>query len=474
MKANELFRQEIKVINIGLSSFKESLEEEGFHVIQVDWKPPFGDEETLEALDKILLLQAEGRLDIEKANKEAFNRLISSRPKLVGMGKAIDVVPGMKKNMLLHAGPPVTWEKMCGPMRGAVMAALIYENLANSPEEAEKLASSGAIEFSPCHHHNAVGPMAGIISPSMPVFILENETYGNKSYATMNEGLGKVLRMGAFSPDVIERLRWMESVLYPALDKAIKYLGSVDIKNIIAQALHMGDEVHNRNRAATSLLFRTIAPAIVRTTSDPEVIEKVLKFIDGNDHFFLNISMASAKASLDAARGIEGSTMVVCLARNGTDFGIQVSGLGDEWFITKAEVPPNALYFPGFTKEDANPDIGDSSITETAGTGGFAIGAAPAIVQFTGGTPQDALNKTMTMYEITIGENNAYQIPFLNFRGTPTGIDIRLVVEKGIPPFIDTGIAHKNPGVGQVGAGLVDAPMECFKKALIAFSKKYS
>lgn len=474
MKANELFKQEIKVINIGLISFKESLEEEGFHVIQVDWKPPFGDDETLEALDKILLLQAEGRLDIEKANKEAFNRLISSRPKLVGMGKAIDVVPGMKKNMLLHAGPPVTWDKMCGPMRGAVMAALIYENMANSPEEAEKLASSGAIEFSPCHHHNAVGPMAGIISPSMPVFILENETYGNKSYATMNEGLGKVLRMGAFSPDVIERLRWMENVLYPALDKAIKYLGSIDIKNIIAQALHMGDEVHNRNRAATSLLFRTIAPAIVRTTNDPEVIEKVLKFIDGNDHFFLNISMASAKASLDAARGIEGSTMVVCLARNGTDFGIQVSGLGDEWFVTKAEVPPNALYFPGFTKEDANPDIGDSSITETAGTGGFAIGAAPAIVQFTGGTPQDALNKTMTMYEITIGENNAYQIPFLNFRGTPTGIDIRLVVEKGIPPFIDTGIAHKNPGVGQVGAGLVDAPMECFKKALIAFSKKYS
>ncbi len=474
MKANELFKQEIKVINVGLIAFKESLEEEGFHVMQVDWKPPVGDEETLEALDKVLLLQAEGKLDIEKANKEAFNRLISSRPKLIGMGKAIDVVPGMKKNMLLHAGPPVTWDKMCGPMRGAVMAALIYENLANSPEEAENFASSGAIEFSPCHHHNAVGPMAGIISPSMPVFILENETYGNKSYATMNEGLGKVLRMGAFSPDVIERLKWMEKVLYPALDKAIKYLGSIDIKNIIAQALHMGDEVHNRNRAATSLLFRAIAPAIVRTTSDPEVVEKILRFIDGNDHFFLNISMASAKASLDAARGIEGSTMVVCLARNGTDFGIQVSGLGDEWFTTKAEVPPNALYFPGFTKEDANPDIGDSSITETAGTGGFAIGAAPAIVQFTGGTPQDALNKTMTMYEITIGENNAYQIPFLNFRGTPTGIDIRLIVEKGIPPFIDTGIAHKNPGVGQVGAGLVDAPMECFKKALIAFSKKYS
>lgn len=474
MKTNDLFNQELKVINIGLSSFKESLDKTGFKAIQVDWKPPVGDEETLAALEKIVMLQAEGKIDIDKANKEAFTRLISSRPKLIGMGKAIDVIPGMKRNMILHAGPPVTWEKMCGPMKGAVIGALIYEGIASTPEEAEKIASSGEIEFSPCHHHNAVGPMAGIVSPSMPVYIIENETYGNKSYATMNEGLGKVLRMGAYSPDVIERLKWMETVLYPTLERAIRYLVSIDLKNIIAQALHMGDEVHNRNRAATSLFYRAIAPAIVRTTNDAEIVEKVLKFIDGNDHSFLNISMASAKASLDAARNVEGSTMVVVMARNGTEFGIQLSGLGDEWFVTPAEVPPNALYFPGFTKEDANPDIGDSSITETAGTGGFAIGAAPAIVQFTGGTPQDAINKTLTMYEITIGENNAYQIPFLNFRGTPTGIDTRLVIEKGIPPFIDTGIAHKNPGVGQVGAGLVDAPMECFKKALIAFAKKYS
>lgn len=474
MKANELFRSELKVINIGLSSFRESLEEEGFAVVQVDWKPPAGDEETLEALNKILLLETEGKVNIETANKEAFTRLVSSRPRIVGMGKAIDVIPGMKKDMLLHAGPPITWERMCGPMKGAVMGALIYEGVAATPEEAEEIAASGKIEFSPCHHHNAVGPMAGIVSPSMPVFIVENETYKNKSYATMNEGLGKVLRMGAYSPDVISRLKWMEKVLYPTLERAIKVLGAIDLKNIIAQALHMGDEVHNRNRAATSLLFRILAPAIVKTSEDPEAIESVLRFIDGNDHFFLNISMAASKAALDAASGIEGSTMVVCMARNGTDFGIRVSGLGDEWFIAPAEVPPNALYFPGFTKDDANPDIGDSSITETAGTGGFAIGAAPAIVQFTGGTPQDAINKTLSMYEVTIGENTAYQIPFLGFRGTPTGIDIRLVIEKGIPPFIDTGIAHKNPGVGQVGAGLVDAPMECFRKALIAFAKKYS
>ncbi len=412
-------------------------------------------------------------VDIEKANKEALDRLLKARPMLVGLGKAIDVIPGMKKNMILHAGPPITWDRMCGPQRGAVIGALIYEGLAKDEKQAEELAASGEIEFSPCHHHQAVGPMAGIVSPSMPVYILENEAFGNKAFATMNEGLGKVLRMGAYSPDVIERLKWMENVMYPAMDKAVRYLKKIDMKNIIAQALHMGDELHNRNKGGTSLFFRTIAPAMVKT-SDASTTEAVLKFIDGNDHTFLNLSMPTAKVSLDPARNIEGSTMVVAMARNGTDFGIQISGLGDEWFTAPAPVPPNALYFPGFSKEDANPDIGDSSIMETAGLGGFAIGAAPAIVQFVGGTPQDGLNRTLSMYEITIGENNVYQVPYLNFRGTPTGIDIRKVVEKNIPPFIDTGIAHKKPGIGQVGAGLVDAPMDVFKKAVIAFAKKYS
>ncbi len=472
-KANELFKQKLKVVNIGLTSFKESLDKAGFEAIQVDWRPPAeGDEEAIEALSKCELI--EEKLNIEKANKEALNRLLSAKTRLVGMGKAVDVVPGMKKNTILHAGPPITWDRMCGPQKGAVIGALIYEGIAKDESEAEIIASSNEIEFSPCHHHATVGPMAGIVSPSMPVYIVENETFGNKAFATINEGLGKVLRMGAYSPDVIDRLKWMEEELFPVLDRAIRYLGSIDLKNIVAQALHMGDEVHNRNRGATSLFFRIIAPAIVRTTEDSIVIERVLRFIDANDHTFLNLSMASAKASLDPARNIEGSTMVVTMSRNGTDFGIQVSGLGDEWFTTPAEVPPNALYFAGFTKEDANPDIGDSSITETAGLGGFAIGAAPAIVQFTGGSPQEAIDRTLAMYEITIGENNMYQIPYLNFRGTPTGIDIRQVVEKGILPFIDTGIAHKKPGIGQVGAGLVDAPMEVFKKALIAFSKKYS
>jgi len=306
--------------------------------------------------------------------------------------------------------------------------------------------------------------MAGIISASMPVFIVKNEEYGNVAFATMNEGLGKVLRYGAYSDEVIQRLRWMEQVLYPVLARAIERAGKIDLKAIIAQALHMGDEVHNRNRAATSLLYRTLAPHVVRTCDDRETAARVLEFISGNDHFFLNLSMAAGKACLDAARNIEHSSIVVVMARNGTDFGVQLSGTGDQWFTGPAPVP-DALFFPGFTKDDANPDIGDSAITETYGLGGFAIAASPAIVQFVGGQARDALNYTLQMYEITAAENRGFQIPSLDFRGTPTGIDVIKVVELGILPFIDTGVAHKKPGIGQVGAGVLSAPAEPFIKA---------
>lgn len=473
MKVNELFKQKLVILNVGLRSFKDSLDITGFDVVDIDWKAPAeGDIEVLEMLEKFEEIKQ--KIDVDGANKEALNRLFSAKPKLIGMGRAIDVISGMKKNMILHAGPPITWERMCGPMRGAVIGALIFEGLAKDEKQAEELASSGEIEFSPCHHHQAVGPMAGVISPSMSVYIVENETYGNRAFSALNdEGFVTSLRMGANSPEVIDRLRWMEKVFYPTLDRAIRFLGSVDLKIIIAQALHMGDEAHSRHKASTSLLFRIIASAVVRTTSDPLEVEQVFKSIDGNDYTFLNLSMAVAKASLDAVRNIEGSTMVVAMARNGTEFGIQVSGLGDEWFTTPAEVPPDALFFPGFTKEDANSDIGDSSITETAGLGGFALASAPTFIQFTGGTPKDAIDKTLSMYEITLGENNVYQVPFLNFRGTPTGIDIKLVLEKGTLPFIDTAIAYKEPGVGLIGAGFAIAPKAVFKKALTAFIKKY-
>lgn len=459
-----LFNTELKVINVGLESFRRGLADAGVKSVQAQFKPPLVSDHALFART------ARAAARIARANKKAMDRILSAKPALVGMGVALEVIPGMKKNLILHAGPPVTWKRMCGPMRGGIMAALMYEGMAKTPKEAEKLAASGKIKYAPCHEYGAVGPMAGIISASMPVFIVKNEAHGNLSYATQNEGLGKVLRYGAFSPDVIERLKWMEEVLYPTLKDAVELLGRIDLKSMVAQALHMGDEVHNRNRAGTSLLYRTIAPAVIKTCAEPERAAKVLDFINGNDHFFLNLSMALCKAALDAGRGIKDSSVVVVMARNGTDFGVQLSGTGGRWFTGPAAVP-DALYFPGYTKADANPDIGDSAITETGGLGGFAIAAAPAIVQFVGGSASDAMGYTMAMYGITAAENNIYKIPSLDFRGTPTGIDVIKVVKSGILPFIDTGVAHKDPGVGQVGAGVLSAPPEPFARAFEYFAR---
>lgn len=463
----DLFKSELRVINTGLQSFKETLDDCKVAAVHVDWKPPVG---VSKEAQKIL---KEHAAEIDAANQVAIKKVLAARPVIKGLAIAREVIPGMTDNMILHSGPPITWDRMCGPMKGGIMCALMYEGKAKTIEEAEKLAASGEIQFAPCHEHSTVGPMAGIVSASMPVWIIENEEHGNRAYCTLNEGLGKVLRYGAFGPEVIERLKWMETVLYPALKKAVDFLGNrVDLKSMIAQALHMGDEVHNRNRAGTSLLYRALAPAIVQAEEDRKKAADSLNFINGNDHFFLNLSMPVAKCSLDAARGVKNSSLCVVMARNGTDFGVQLSGTGDQWFVGKALVP-DALYFPGYTKEDANPDIGDSAITETLGLGGFAIAASPAIVQFVGGTAKDALNYTLQMYEITVTENNIYQIPYLNFRGTPTGIDVRKVVEKNIQPFIDTGVAHKDAGVGQVGAGVVSAPVEPFKNAYEGFAKSF-
>ncbi|NLI10583.1 MAG: DUF1116 domain-containing protein [Elusimicrobia bacterium] len=460
---NNLFESKLKVANIGMESFADSLAENSVETVRVDFTPPIcGDSSQWSSVYKKIS-------SINKANKIASDRILQAQPFLIGMGKAGDLVPGMKKNLILHAGPPVSWDKMCGPMRGGVMAALMYEGMAKNPQEAEKLAASGKIKFEPCHDHSCVGPMAGIISYSMPVFIVKNKKFGNRAYATMNEGLGKVLRYGAYSPDVIERLKWMENVLYPVLKRAISYLGEIDLKSMTAQALHMGDEVHNRNRGGTSLLYRTLAPAVIKTSSQEEAAS-ALEFINKNDHFYLNLSMAMSKASLDPAAGIKNSSLVYIMARNGTEFGIKVSSLGNKWFTGPAPVP-DALFFAGYGKKDANPDIGDSAITETNGLGGFAIAAAPAIVQFVGGSAKDSVKYTEKMYSITCAQNNIYRIPALDFKGTPTGIDLIKAAKTGIMPFIDTGVAHKEPGIGQVGAGVVAAPKEPFIAAFEAFVK---
>jgi hypothetical protein len=411
-------------------------------------------------------------VDIEQANALAVERMMDARPVVVGIGRARDVIPGMRDNLLLHAGPPIAWDRMCGPVRGAVIGALIFEGLAADESEALALAASGKIDFAPCHHHSAVGPMAGVISPSMMVYVVENKTDGNRAYSGMNEGYGKVLRMGAYAPDVLARLHWLNDVMAPVLDQAITAAGGVDIRSLLAEALHMGDEGHNRNKAASLLFLKSLAPYITRTAATPDIAAEIEKSMGDNPLTILNPVMAACKTMTDAAHGVAGSTIVTAMARNGTDIGIRVSGLGERWFMAPAPVV-QALYFSGFTEKDANPDMGDSTITETAGIGGFAMAAAPAIVTFISGTPKDAVNTTLEMYEITQAEHKFFTIPGLGFRGTPTGIDIRKVVEKGITPRVNTGVAHKDPGIGQVGAGLVRPPMSIFEQALLAFAEQY-
>jgi hypothetical protein len=413
-------------------------------------------------------------IDIDQANQTAVNRLMDARPILKAVATARDVIPDMKDNLFLHAGPPIEWARMSGPLRGAIIGAMLFEGVAKSEAEATSMIERGEVEFDSCHHHGAVGPMAGVISASMKVYVVENAEHGNKSFSNLNEGYGKVLRYGAYSEEVLKKLRWMNDVLGNALSDALAQSNGLDLRALIAEALHMGDEGHNRNKAGSLIYLKLISPLIAKVVKDDAVESEVLQFIGDNALSVLNPVMAACKVMTDAAHGVEGSTIVTTMARNGTDFGIRVSGLGEkQWFTAPADIPVG-LFFSGFTQDDANPDIGDSAITETAGIGGFAMATAPAIVTFVGGTPKDALNATLEMYEITFSESKYFTMPALDFRGTPTGIDLRKVVELGITPRINTGIAHKSAGVGQVGAGLVRPPLKIFEDALLAYAEKYN
>jgi len=449
--------QALSVVNVGLQSFAESIASVGGSVEQVDWRPPAnGDREIGAKLAELINHET-----IEAANHVAFERYAAANPVLAGVGVAGSDLPDMGGKTILHAGAPVPWEDMCGPMKGAIIGAAIYEGWADTLEAAEKLAGSGEIRFDSCHHHNAVGPMAGIISPSMPVWIINNEEHGNQAFCTLNEGLGKVLRFGANSPDVIEKLKWMETSLAGTLAATLKASGPIELKPLIAQALHMGDEVHNRNVAGSSLLIKKLVVGALDSDASQSDIRDMVAFIAGNDHFFLNLSMPYCKAALDAAHGVEGSSMVTAMARNGVHFGVRVSGLPDRWFTTPAPIV-DGLYFPGYSMADAAGDIGDSAITETAGLGGFAMAASPAITQFVGGSPSDALIQSRDMRNITIGRNTQFTLPALDFAATAAGIDVRKVVDTGIEPVVNTGIAHKEAGIGQIGAGITSAPLDVF------------
>lgn len=451
------------VVTAGIDILAQALTDQAVPVTRVDWQPPMpgtADDLATVAADPLR----------REANEKATTAMLAVQATLVDVAPASELL-GLEKGQFLHAGPPIEWARASGPLRGALMGAAALENLAADPEGAAALFEDETVSLEPCHHRSTVGPMAGVVSPSMWMFVLKDQATGHKTYCSLNEGLGKVLRYGAYSPDVLERLTWMSEVLGPLLAAAVRRAGPVDVTGILAQMLQMGDEAHNRNRAGTLMLLRDLAPAMVESGFDAPDVARALAFIGGNDHFFLNLAMPACKLALDAARDIPGSTMVVAMARNGTDFGIQVSGTGDEWFTGPAQLA-DGLFLGDYGPDDANPDIGDSAITETAGIGGFAMATAPAIVRFVGGTVPDALATTRRMQEITLTSNPRWSIPILDFAGTPTGIDVSAVCRTGILPQINTGMAGKLAGVGQVGAGLVTPPAEIFPKALAALAQK--
>lgn len=459
-----LLEGKAKIVSAGVDLFAEELARQGVEVTRIDWRPPAPG--AAQALTRLTPHAAR----IARANDVAVGRLQAAHPVLTGIAPASKLIEGLEERTFLHAGPPISWPDMSGPLRGAIIGAAIYEGLAGDPEDAAHKAAAGDFEFVPCHERSAVGPMAGVVSSSMPMWIVTDSAHGNRAYSTLNEGLGKVLRYGAYDKEVVTRLTWMRDVLSRVLGDAIGRLKEpMDLRATIAQAIQMGDELHNRNRAATTLLLRALMPPLLESDLPRSDVVDSVDFITGNDHFFLNVAMAAAKASADAACGIEASSIVVAMARNGTEFGVRLSGTGGAWFTGPAGMV-DGLYLSGFGADDANPDIGDSTITETMGVGGFAMAAAPAIVRFVGGSASDALTATNKMYEITWAESDHYQVPALSFRGTPLGIDCRAVVHTGVLPVVNTGIAHRDPGVGQVGAGLVDPPMEAFVAATKALA----
>ena len=408
---------------------------------------------------------------IAQANRDALHRLLSADPVLIDVIPASEAIPALKNHMILHSGPPIEWADMCGPMQGAIAGIVKFEGWAASLEDAVQQAAAGAFEFHPNHHFDAVGPMTGMTTISQPLMVVENRKFGNRAYCALNEGLGKVMRFGGNDDEVLARLAWLRDDFGPAFGKALRSGDGIPLKHLVARGLSMGDEMHQRNVACSGLILRELAPALARTSTNNEALAKALAFIGGNDQFFLNVAMAMGKSIMDPVRNIEGSTIVTAMSRNGTDFGIRVSGTGDQWFTAPVEMP-EGFYFPGFTEADANPDMGDSTIIETIGLGGFAMGAAPAVAGFVGaGAASDAGSFTRTMSEITTGENLEWTIPGMDYLGVPTGIDIRMVLETGLAPTINTGIAHKEPGIGQVGAGVVRAPLKCFEQALVAFAE---
>ena len=406
---------------------------------------------------------------ITQANDEATRRLMAGDPVLVDVAPAREVIPGLEGKVITHSGPPIEWRRMCGAQQGAVIGMVLYEGWAEDTKAARAMLDRGEVQLEPNHHHQAVGPMAGTISPSAPVWVVENRVFGNRAFCRQVEGRQQ---FGEYSQEALDGLRRWRDLWAPTLREALRHIGNLDLNPIIIQALQMGDELHNRNSASSSLFANRMAVALLQAGIPKERALPTMQYLAGHNLLFLGLAMACGKVTADPARGVEHSAVVTAMCRNGTEFGIQVSGLGDAWFTAPAPAV-EGLYLPGYAKADAGLDMGDSAITETIGWGAFTLGGAPGILPLVGGTPEEALHHSREMRKITTGVHPIYRMPAFGFEGTSVGIDIRKVVQLNLAPIIDTAIAHRESGHPIIGAGLTRAPMECFVKALRAFGERY-
>lgn len=458
--------EHIAIVNVGLEKFQNELKSQNVPSIQVDWRPPAGGNKEL-----INILCALQNPEVDKANEETVRRMVTSRPLLVDVRPAIEVIPGMQKNHILHSGPKIEFERMCDPQQRAVEAAAIFEGWCTDKASLESKLKSGDIVLANNYSFGAAGAMCGVITPSMPVMVVENREFGTTSWTTFNEGKGNVIWMGTYDKGTIERLRWMRDVFGPVMAKVLRAREEgIDIFKIISQGVTMGDEVHARSAACTLLLLKELLPGLLESDESKETINKVTQFIAGNNHSFLPLTIAGCKASAEAAHGVKNSTVVTAMSRNGVDFALRIGGL-DEWFIAPTAPMDEAIYYSGYGPEDAAGDIGDSAIVETLGLGGMVIGGAPSISSFVGGGMANSLKAMKVMQSICVASNPKFAPGAVDFTPAPIGIDLRKVMRLGITPIVDTGVLHKASGVGQIGTGIARAPMACFELALRGFGK---
>ncbi|HXV41524.1 MAG TPA: DUF1116 domain-containing protein [Anaerolineae bacterium] len=473
VKDETLFNTPLQVINLGIADFADTLRQQSVPVIEVEWQPPAGGDTTLVDILKHTDGNRELVEKIDRANQEAIERILASQPQVIDVAPAAEAL-GLAGRTILHAGPPISWERMCGPQKRAVLGAIRFEGWADDNQSAEALVESGQVTLSPNHRYHAVGPMTGIISPSMPVLVVRNQAFGNDGFATFNEGRGNTLWFGICDEATLDRLRWLRDTMAPAVRAAIQHGGPLNVFDLVAQGLQMGDECHARSAACTSLLVKTLLPPMLEAGVSGSAAAAIIRFMANNNHFFLNFTMAAVKATMDAAHGIPYSTIVTAMSRNGVDFMLRVGGLGDKWLVAPVSPMDEAVYYTGYSVADAAGDIGDSAIIETCGLGGMAIAGAPTIAAFVGGSLADEIAAVQELRTITLAAHQKFSLPTMDSANTPLGIDLRRVVETRIVPFITTGVLHEtSPTVGQIGTGVARAPIAVFDQALIALARQW-